>query len=84
MKATDGTRTLEMGLEGQGLEQVKECVYLGSTVTETTQSERKLIFGYQKQQQSLSRLMIILRSRNIKIKTTNPTPFCQFNQDKDN
>ena len=64
-----GTSKLEVELDGQDLEQVKERVSLGSTVTDTATSERQLTMWIAEATTALSRLKTIWRFRSLKMKT---------------
>ena len=67
-------RILEVELDGQELEQVKEFVYLGST--ETAESEREVKNLIAEATTALSRLKIIWRSINLKMLKTKQILLC--------
>ena len=48
---TGGAKQLQIELNGQGLEQVKEFMYLGSTLTDTVKQEREVKGQNEKRQQ---------------------------------
>ena len=62
---------MELELDGQELEHVKESVYLGSTVTETAKSKWAVKIRIANATTALSwRVKIIWGSRNIKMMKT--------------